>query len=130
MLLPASAKHFSALLSASGEGAITYPSTLKKGQTLVRTPVLRDDGTPSRVFMEEGVAAQRRDNPGVTACANCGSPHGLKACSGCKQRYYCSRSCQRVRGSDASPGLILKPRFRQANWAQGHKKECTGGKSR
>ncbi|GJE93646.1 zf-MYND domain-containing protein [Phanerochaete sordida] len=110
--VPGGAKHFSALLAAGADDALVYPSTLKKGQRLVRTPVPRADGAPARVFMEEGVAQERRDNPANTACANCGSPHGLKACSGCKQRYYCSRSCQR------------------ANWAQGHKKVCTGGKSK
>ena len=69
---------------------------LRKGQKYVRTALKDEFGVPTGSFMEEGVAEKRRDNPANTACASCGSPNNLKACSGCKQRYYCSRTCQRV----------------------------------
>lgn len=64
---------------------------MKKGHAVVQTPV----GQRGQ-FMEEGVKATRRDNPTDTACAWCGSPHGLMACTGCRQRYYCSKVCQKV----------------------------------
>ena len=63
---------------------------LKKGQKILRTVL------PGGTILQEGVATRRPDHPDVTACSNCGSPSNLKACSGCKQKYYCSRSCQRV----------------------------------
>ena len=31
-----------------------------------------------------------------SACAECGRPDGLKVCTGCRGRYYCSENCQRV----------------------------------
>lgn len=129
--VPGSSKHFVTPLTLDfDEKTHFYPNSLRKGQKLVRTPMFREDGSPMHVFMEEGVAEKRRDNPGNTACSNCGSPHNLKACSGCKQRYYCSRSCQRVRPHLASFYPILKPCFAQAQWAQGHKKECNVSKTK
>ena len=66
---------------------------LKKGVALAQTPV---NGS-SLTFLEEGVSVARKDNPGNTACAYCGSPNDLKACAACGQRYYCSKECQKVR---------------------------------
>lgn len=74
----------------------THNGTLKKGQKIVKTPVLDEHGVPTGTYLEEAVNETRRDRLSNTACANCGSPNDLKACSGCKQMYYCSRSCQRV----------------------------------
>ncbi|KAJ7600478.1 hypothetical protein C8J56DRAFT_1019636 [Mycena floridula] len=47
-----------------------------------------------------------RDSSRSTACAACGSPHDLKACSGCRQRFYCSAPCQK------------------GHWKSTHKREC------
>ncbi|KAF9018187.1 hypothetical protein BDZ89DRAFT_1074120 [Hymenopellis radicata] len=41
-----------------------------------------------------------------SACAACGSPHDLKQCAGCKQRFYCSAACQK------------------GHWKSTHKQEC------
>ncbi|RDX42291.1 hypothetical protein OH76DRAFT_135689 [Lentinus brumalis] len=73
---------------------------MKKGTALAQVPV--SDTT----FLEEGVSVGRKDNPGNTACANCGSPSDLKACGACGQRYYCSKTCQK------------------AHWKDRHKNEC------
>ncbi|KAI0687799.1 hypothetical protein C8T65DRAFT_746944 [Cerioporus squamosus] len=75
---------------------------MKKGVALAQVPV------SSGTFLEEGVSVGRKDNPGNTACANCGSPSDLKACAACGQRYYCSKTCQR------------------AHWKEKHKTECKG----
>ena len=64
---------------------------MKKGNAVVQTPT----GSGGQ-FMEEGINVTRRDNPANTACARCGSPHGLKACGRCGQRFYCSKVCQTV----------------------------------
>ncbi|KAI0692366.1 MM3350-like domain-containing protein [Cerioporus squamosus] len=78
---------------------------MKKGNVVVQTP------TGSRgQFMEEGVRATRKDNPTATACAQCGSPHGLRACSRCGQRFYCGRECQAT------------------HWKKKHKSECKNAK--
>lgn len=79
-----------------------HPSEMKKGTVLVRTPVA---GSTVGAFWEEGVRDRRMDNPGNTACAQCGSPNELKACARCKQRYYCGKTCQKVRGRIG--GLVL-----------------------
>ncbi|RPD52779.1 hypothetical protein L226DRAFT_204988 [Lentinus tigrinus ALCF2SS1-7] len=79
---------------------------LKKGVALAQTPL----SGSSRTFMEEGVSISRKDNPGNTACAYCGSPKDLKACAACGQRYYCGKECQR------------------AHWKEGHKRECKSAK--
>lgn len=95
--IPSSSKQFVAPLIRNYEGIHgQFSNNLKRGQKVVRTPVVNDFGIPTRTFMEEGVSAGRPDRPGNTACSNCGSPNNLKACSGCKQKYYCTRSCQRV----------------------------------
>ncbi|RDX42292.1 hypothetical protein OH76DRAFT_135518 [Lentinus brumalis] len=73
---------------------------MKKGTALAQVPV------SDRTFLEEGVSVGRKDNPGNTACANCGSPSDLKACAACGQRYYCSKACQK------------------AHWKDRHKTEC------
>lgn len=73
-----------------------HNKTLKKGQKIVTTPVLNEDGEPTGEYWEEAVNETRRDRLSNTACAQCGSPNDLKACSGCKQICYCSRSCQKV----------------------------------
>lgn len=72
-----------------------HPSQMKKGTVLVQTPVA---GSSAGAFWEEGVRERRMDNPGNTACAWCGNPNELKACARCKQRYYCGKACQKVRG--------------------------------
>jgi len=33
-----------------------------------------------------------------SACAECGRPDGLKVCTGCRGRHYCSGGCQKVSG--------------------------------
>ncbi|GJE93652.1 zf-MYND domain-containing protein [Phanerochaete sordida] len=106
-------KQFAAMLDGSDRTPRAHdaPDTLKRGQQIVATEVLDAEGKPTGVFLEEGVAKSRRDHPDTTACANCGSPNNLKVCSGCKKKYFCSRSCQRV------------------SWAQGHKKECKAMKA-
>ncbi|OJT04251.1 hypothetical protein TRAPUB_5041 [Trametes pubescens] len=86
-----------------------HPSKMKKGTVLVRTPVA---GSTVGAFWEEGVRDRRMDNPGNTACAQCGSPNELKACAKCKQRYYCGKACQK------------------AHWTGGHKAECARDSSK
>ncbi|EIW53792.1 uncharacterized protein TRAVEDRAFT_133412 [Trametes versicolor FP-101664 SS1] len=86
-----------------------HPSEMKKGTVLVRTPVA---GSTVGAFWEEGVRDRRMDNPGNTACAQCGSPNELKACARCKQRYYCGKACQK------------------AHWTGGHKMECARDSSK
>ncbi|KAI0824473.1 MM3350-like domain-containing protein [Trametes gibbosa] len=83
------------------------PGEMKKGTRVVRRPVAGAAEGDEGVYWEEGVAEGRRDNPGNTACAWCGSPSDLKACSRCKQRYYCGKECQK------------------AHWSNGHRAECT-----
>ncbi|KAJ6474005.1 MM3350-like domain-containing protein [Mycena vitilis] len=51
-----------------------------------------------------------RDSRRATACASCGNPNDLKACSGCAQRFYCSKACQNV------------------HWKSTHRRECAGKK--
>ncbi|TFK82988.1 hypothetical protein K466DRAFT_590094 [Polyporus arcularius HHB13444] len=63
---------------------------LKKGTAVVQTMT----GPDGEQFIEEGIVTTRRDNPANTACARCGSPHGLKACGRCGQRFYCGKTCQ------------------------------------
>ncbi|KAI0708214.1 MM3350-like domain-containing protein [Cerioporus squamosus] len=63
---------------------------LKKGTAVVQTLT----GPNGEQFLEEGVNTSRRDNPANTACARCGSPHRLKACGRCGQRFYCGKECQ------------------------------------
>ncbi|KAH9847995.1 MM3350-like domain-containing protein [Lenzites betulinus] len=81
------------------------PGEMKRGTRIVRRP-LEGGEEDGGMYWEEGVAEGRRDNPGNTACAWCGSPSDLKACSRCKQRYYCGKECQK------------------AHWTSGHKHEC------
>jgi len=38
-----------------------------------------------------------------SACAQCGRPHELKVCTGCRGRYYCSGDCQQVSGDSPFP---------------------------
>ncbi|KAJ7195805.1 MM3350-like domain-containing protein, partial [Mycena pura] len=47
-------------------------------------------------FFEE-LKKDGRDSRRATACAACGNPNDLKACSGCGQRFYCGPACQKVR---------------------------------
>jgi hypothetical protein len=47
-------------------------------------------------FFEE-LKKDGRDSRRATACAACGNPNDLKACSGCGQRFYCGQACQKVR---------------------------------
>lgn len=78
------------------------PKDMKKGTAISQIHVNRTDGR----FLEEGVNLTRKDSPANTACANCGTPHGPKACSQCGQRYYCGKDCQRI------------------HWKDGHKRVC------
>ncbi|KAJ7024662.1 MM3350-like domain-containing protein [Mycena alexandri] len=57
-------------------------------------------------FFEE-LKKDGRDSRRATACAACGNPNDLKACSGCGQRFYCGQACQK------------------AHWKSTHKRECT-----
>lgn len=75
-----------------GEGATLAEMMRQKGQTIKRTP---DVLNPSSGYWEETVST-KRDNLRKTACANCGSPNDLKVCVLCRQRYYCSKDCQKV----------------------------------
>ena len=47
-------------------------------------------------FFEE-LKKDGRDSRRATACAACGNPNDLKACSGCGQQFYCGPACQKVR---------------------------------
>lgn len=70
---------------------------LKRGQTVVREFAEREgneDGFGLRGFSSETIS-NRRDKAGVALCAKCGTPHGLKACSGCKKIWYCGPVCQK-----------------------------------
>lgn len=89
-----------------------HNQTLRKGQALMTFPVYDADGNPTGRVVEEGVSESRRDNPSHTACANCGSPKNLKVCTGCRQRFFCSRSCLRTA------------------WARGHREVCSGPQSK
>ena len=100
--LPYASKKFVTPLSGGNEmysegdmraGSGRAPKEMKKGTVIFQADLNRSDGT----FLEEGINMTRRDNPANTACANCGTPHGLKACKQCGQRYYCGKECQRVR---------------------------------
>ncbi|TBU40684.1 hypothetical protein BD309DRAFT_869765 [Dichomitus squalens] len=91
----------SSMLSRLGRTA----RNMKKGTAVSQTPVPGHGG----MFLEEGVKLTRTDKPTNTACANCGTPHDLKACSRCGQRYYCGKASQR------------------AHWKESHKMIC--GKS-
>ncbi|KAK9828603.1 hypothetical protein WJX72_000990 [[Myrmecia] bisecta] len=55
-----------------------------------RSEMHKQDGGSS--FMMETVAT-RRDPRDVSVCAQCGSPHNLRTCSGCKQLRFCGRDC-------------------------------------
>ncbi|KAJ7327906.1 MM3350-like domain-containing protein [Mycena albidolilacea] len=60
-------------------------------------------------FYEE-LKKDGRDSRRATACAACGNPNDLKACSGCGQRFYCGQACQK------------------AHWKSTHKQECAMAK--
>ncbi|KAK7042158.1 MYND-type domain-containing protein [Favolaschia claudopus] len=62
-------------------------------------------------FYEE-LKKDGRDSRRATACAACGNPNDLKACSGCGQRFYCGRACQ------------------TAHWKSTHKRECAAEKAK
>ena len=99
---------------------------MKKGTAISKTRLDRTDGT----FLEEGVNLTRKDNPANTTCANCGTPHGLKACSQCGQRYYCSKECQRVRVTFCCLRAVFGradceiDSEQQIHWKEGHKLVC------
>ena len=50
------------------------------------------------------VVSPMLDSVRRSACTECGRPDGLKVCTGCRGRYYCSRSCQRVSCDPLFPG--------------------------
>ncbi|KZT24975.1 hypothetical protein NEOLEDRAFT_1178741 [Neolentinus lepideus HHB14362 ss-1] len=79
---------------------------LKKGQTRVK----EFDDPESFRYMSETIS-ERRDRTRQALCAKCGSPHNLKACTGCNRFYYCSKEHQRE------------------DWTT-HKPECKGAKSK
>lgn len=55
-----------------------------------------------------------------SACTECGKPDGLKLCTGCRARYYCSEGCQQVSGGPSSPYLVLAEVYdRQASLEKG-----------
>ncbi|KAF7302904.1 MYND-type domain-containing protein [Mycena kentingensis (nom. inval.)] len=62
-------------------------------------------------FYEE-LKKEGRDSRRATACAACGKPNDLKACSGCGQRFYCGQVCQK------------------AHWKSTHKQECAKEKAK
>lgn len=74
------------------EGNTLAEMMRQKGQAIKRTP---DILNPTGGVWEETIST-KRDNLRKSACANCGSPNDLKVCDLCRQRYYCSRACQKV----------------------------------
>ncbi|KIP03276.1 hypothetical protein PHLGIDRAFT_121719 [Phlebiopsis gigantea 11061_1 CR5-6] len=86
-LANSSKRYLTPMVEDYDEQSRTFNPGLKKGQKLVRTVL------PTGTILQEGVAIRRPDHPDITACTNCGSPNDLKACSGFRQKYYCSRSC-------------------------------------
>ncbi|KAJ7826817.1 hypothetical protein B0H14DRAFT_2816664, partial [Mycena olivaceomarginata] len=66
-------------------------------------------------FYEE-LKKDGRDSRRATACAACGNPNDLKACSGCGQRFYCGQACQKVR--------------LHCSWKSTHKQECAMAKKK
>ncbi|KAJ7161212.1 MM3350-like domain-containing protein [Mycena filopes] len=81
-------------------GALRAPSTRKTTRE-----VTSSENADSFGFFEE-LKKDGRDSRRATACAACGNPNDLKACSGCSQRFYCSQACQK------------------AHWKSTHKREC------
>ncbi|KAJ7610451.1 MM3350-like domain-containing protein [Roridomyces roridus] len=79
----------------------TFPS---KRQT-TREVTFAEGEEISFGFFEE-LKKDGRDSRRATACAACGNPNDLKACSGCGQRFYCGQACQK------------------AHWKSTHKREC------
>ena len=95
------------------------PQTMKKGTRLLQTPLDPISG----VFLEEGVNTRRKNEKGNTACAQCGNPNDLRACSQCKQWYYCSKECQKVSKSCMRATLSIA-NVQQMHWKEGLKWEC------
>jgi len=77
---------------------------MHRGQAVTRTYDTASVG-PHGGYWEETIST-KRDNIRKTACAGCGSPHDLKVCVRCRQRYYCSKTCQKT------------------HWKELHKFEC------
>ena len=42
-----------------------------------------------------------------SVCAKCGRPDGLKLCTGCRARYYCSEGCHQVSDDPPLPDLSV-----------------------
>ncbi|KAJ7755122.1 MM3350-like domain-containing protein [Mycena metata] len=84
------------------EGLLPGPMSASKRKTTREVTVAPGD---SFGFFEE-LKKDGRDSRRATACAACGNPNDLKACSGCGQRFYCGQACQK------------------AHWKSTHKREC------
>lgn len=53
------------------------------------------------------VASPILDSVRRSACAECGRPDGLKVCTGCRARYYCSGGCQQVSDDPPFSAVVL-----------------------
>lgn len=85
-------------------GLYTDHHTAEKGtENTLKEEWSESTGMPS--YMSETVAT-RRDKGDNTLCAECGSPHNLKLCSGCKKIRFCGKDCHK------------------SAWKAWHKKQC------
>ena len=96
-------KHLSKNFSDVYQGSQTmraflaeHNKSLKRGQALVTSTAVNAEGESTGMVMEEGLSVSKRDHKNITTCSNCGNPNNLRICKGCKQKFFCSRSCQRV----------------------------------
>ncbi|KAJ7258385.1 MM3350-like domain-containing protein [Mycena haematopus] len=94
------AKTFIMPLAPEALNGISHPSDRKK----TTREITRSANDPFGFFEER--KKDGRDSKRATACAACGNPNDLKACSGCGQRFYCGQACQK------------------AHWKSTHKREC------
>ncbi|KAI0687800.1 hypothetical protein C8T65DRAFT_129949 [Cerioporus squamosus] len=99
---PGPATRMKAVLGQGGQQLRGRARIMKKGQAMSHELV----GEGGGVILEEGRNEDRSDNPGNTACANCGSPHNLRQCKRCRRRFYCGAVCQKE------------------HWESGHKASC------
>ncbi|KAF9029480.1 hypothetical protein BDZ89DRAFT_1065450 [Hymenopellis radicata] len=102
---PEGAKMF--VMPTSLEGFFVGPRAHARGKTSrkVTTEITAPVNAESWGYFEE-LKKEGRDKITNTACAACGSPHDLKICAGCRQRFYCSAACQK------------------GHWKSTHKQEC------
>nr|GAT48496.1 predicted protein [Mycena chlorophos] len=100
---PSGAKKF--MMPLRPEGLESDPRTVLLNREGKSTREITVDPDSAFGFYEE-FKKDGRDSRRATACAACGNPNDLKACSGCGMRFYCGQVCQR------------------AHWKSTHKREC------